>query len=167
MRISRILFVAVVLLVAHPLDAQAPATVDFKPLEFLVGRCWVGTFPDGKKTDEHCFEWVFDRKFIRDRHSVRGAAVEYQGETLFGWDEKARHLGYWYWNSEGQMMVGTVLYEPGAIVFPTRYETEKGPVEIRAVWTAMGTDSYQVSQSQRSGAEWKPLWTMTLKRIDR
>src|SRR5512144_1524092 len=69
----------------------------FAPLEFLVGSCWVGTFPDGKQTDEHCFEWVFDRKFIRDRHTVRGGAP-YEGESLYSWDAKANRIAFSYWS---------------------------------------------------------------------
>ena len=65
----------------------------------MVGDCWVGTFPDGKATDEHCFEWVYDRKFIRDRHVVRNGEAPYFGEALYGWDAKEKRLAFWYWNS--------------------------------------------------------------------
>src|SRR4051812_23935066 len=76
---------------------------DFRPLEFLVGSCWTGTFPDGKATDEHCFEWVFDHKFIRDRHVVGSGegGGRYQGESLFGWSDKEQRVAFWYWNSNG------------------------------------------------------------------
>jgi hypothetical protein len=141
-----------------------PNDPDFRPLEFLVGDCWLGTFPDGKQTDEHCFEWVYDRKFIRDRHIVRNGKALYAGETMYGWDARAKRLGYWYFNSEGDVIVGAVEYRPDSIVFPTRYETEKGPVELRATWTRTGPDSYRVNQSQRAGKDWKPLWMMELKR---
>jgi hypothetical protein len=40
---------------------------------------------------------VFDRKFIRDRHVVRGADGRYDGETLFGWDDREKQLAFWYW----------------------------------------------------------------------
>ena len=146
------------------LTIPQPKAPDFRPLEFLVGDCWVGAFPDGKQTDEHCFEWVYDRKFIRDRHIVRNGKAPYAGETIYGWDAKAKRLAYWYFNSEGEVIVGTVEYRPDSIVFPTRYETDKGPVELRATWTRSGPDSYRVSQSQRAGKDWKPLWTMELKR---
>jgi hypothetical protein len=142
---------------------QAP-TPDFRPLEFLVGDCWVGTFPDGKQTDEHCFEWVYDRKFIRDRHVVRNGKAPYAGETLYGWDAKEKRLAFWYWNSDGEVLVGTVEYRPDSIVFPTRLETDKGIIELRATWTRTGPDSYRVAQSQRAGEAWKPLWAMELKR---
>jgi hypothetical protein len=137
---------------------------DFRPLEFLVGDCWSGTFPDGKQTDEHCFEWVYDRKFIRDRHVVRNGQAPYAGETLYGWDARARRLAFWYFNSEGDVILGTVEYQGDSIVFPTRYETDKGPVELRAVWTRTGPDSYRVAQSQREGEAWKSLWGMELRR---
>lgn len=137
---------------------------DFRPLEFLVGDCWIGTFPDGKQTDEHCFEWVYDRKFIRDRHVVRNGQAPYAGETLYGWDARARRLAFWYFNSEGDVILGTVEYQGDSIVFPTRYETDKGPVDLRAVWTRTGPDGYRVAQSQREGEAWKPLWGMELRR---
>ncbi len=146
------------------LHIQQPPTPDFRPLEFLVGSCWVGPFPDGKATDEHCFEWVFDRKFIRDRHVVRNGEKPYAGETLYGWDQKAGHPTFWYWNSEGEVLTGSVEYRPDSIVFPTRLETEKGTVMLRAVWTHTGPDSYRVQQSQQAGDAWKPLWAMELKR---
>lgn len=139
---------------------------DFRPLEFLVGDCWIGTFPDGKQTDEHCFEWVYDRKFIRDRHVVRNGQAPYAGETLYGWDARAKRLAFWYFNSEGDVILGTVEYQADSIVFPTRYETDKGPVDLRAVWARTGPDSYRVAQSQREGEAWKPLWGMELRRRD-
>jgi hypothetical protein len=147
--------------------SQSHPTPDFRPLEFLVGHCWVGTFPDGKATDEHCFEWGFNRKFVRDRHVVRNGPGPYSGETLYGWDPEKKRLGFWYWNSEGEILTGAVEYRPGSIVFPTKQVTEKGTIELRAIWTPMGQDSYRVEQSQRVGKEWKPLWTMDLKRAPR
>ena len=169
MRLLTILAASATMSFAPPLVAQAAAVPDFKPLEFLVGHCWIGTFPNGKQTDEHCFEWVFDRKFIRDHHAVRDVAspaAKYQGETLYGWDAMEKHLAYWYWNSDGQMITGTVAYEGNDIVFPGRYDTPKGPVDLKAVWTPL-VDGYRVSQSQRAGSEWTPLWTMTLKATSR
>jgi hypothetical protein len=36
--------------------AAAPAPAELlKPMAFLAGHCWKGTFADGKTTDEHCF----------------------------------------------------------------------------------------------------------------
>lgn len=143
--------------------AAAP-TPDFTPLEFLVGSCWTGAFPGGAATDEHCFEWVFDRKFIRDRHGVRGAEAPYAGETLYAWDARAGHLTWSYWNSEGQVITGTVEVHPSFMDFPFRMETPNGPAEFRARWTRTGADSYRVEQARREGERWVALSSMELRR---
>ncbi len=140
-----------------------PPEADLAPLEFLVGSCWLGTFPDGKKTDEHCFEWMLERKFIRDRHVVRGGEP-YQGESVLGWDSNAKRLGFWYWNSDGLLTTGTIRYTPEGIVFPERYTTPKGEVQMEALWTPVGNDAYRVLQRERTAAGWKTLWTMELRR---
>jgi hypothetical protein len=148
----------------HGLGAQQPAGPDFRPLEFLVGSCWSGPFAGSTKVDEHCFEWVFDRKFIRDRHIVRGTP-DYRGETIYGWDPIAKKLSYWYWSSEGLVIVGTVEYTPDGIVFPSRYATAEGPVELKATWKQLGADAYSVSSAQRAGTgDWKTMWAAEMKR---
>lgn len=157
------LLLAGALCITSRANAQQTAAPDFRPLEFLVGSCWIGTFPDGKNTDEHCFEWVFDRKFIRDRHVVPGV-VPYRGETIYGWDPIAKSLSYWYWNSEGMVIIGRVEFTPDGIVFPSRYATPQGDVELKAVWVRDGADAYRVSQTQLRDGVWKPLWTMRMIR---
>lgn len=154
---------AVTAITAAPPNFPGP-TPDFRPLQFLVGHCWVGAFPDGRATDEHCFEWVFDRKFIRDRHLVRGRAAPYEGETLYGWDARAARITWWYWNSDGDVLTGTVDVTPHGLVFPTRLETPQGPVELRATWIRTGPDTYRVDQAKRDGDRWAPLWTMEFRR---
>jgi hypothetical protein len=145
------------------LEAQSPNTPDFRSLQFLIGRCWEGTFPDGKQTDEHCFEWVFDHKFVRDRHVVRHGDAPYAGETLYGWDPKEKRLAFWYWNSDGEILRGTVEYTGKRIVFPTEYDSETGPVELRAIWTPLGPDQYRAEEQQHVGDEWKTLRTMNFR----
>ncbi len=55
--------------------AVAAAPVDaLKPMEFLAGHCWKGSFSDGQQTDDHCFTWLYDGKALRDTHTVRSAA---------------------------------------------------------------------------------------------
>jgi hypothetical protein len=163
MRLALWLTVATTIPLAVVAEAQSPHSPDFRPLEFLVGRCWIGTFPDGKQTDEHCFEWVFDHKFVRDRHVVRHGDAPYAGETLYGWDPKEKRLAFWYWNSDGEFLRGTVEYTAKRIVFPTEYETETGPVELRAIWTPLGPDRYRAEEQQHVGAEWKTLRTVDFK----
>jgi hypothetical protein len=146
------------------LQGQQASATRFKPLEFLVGSCWTGTFPDGKRTDEHCFEWVFGRAFIRDRHVVHGGDAPYAGESLFRWDGKSDRLAFWYWNSQGGVSEGSAEHTPEGIVFPERYTTDSGVVAMKAVWTRTGPDSYRVLQAEHRAGNWKTLWTMELTR---
>ena len=141
---------------------QAPAP-DFTPIAFLAGHCWTGTFPDGKATDEHCFEWVFGGKFLRDRHVVRNGEGPYQGETIYGWDPARQRIAYWYFNSEGQVVTGTVEPTTGGITFPSRLETPKGPVNMKADWTLLD-GGYRATESQQVGGTWKALWTVEYRR---
>ena len=146
-----------------PVGAQAPAGPDFSPLAFLVGSCWVGDFPGGRMTDEHCFEWVHDRKFIRDRHVVRGGKP-YAGESLYGWDAANRRVAFWYFTSEGQVTTGHFEFRGDTIVIPERVQTAKGVVEMRATWTRVGDDAYRIWQGQKADSAWKTLYTMEMKR---
>ena len=77
--------------------AQAPATFDkLQPLSFLAGSCWKGTFAGRAVTDEHCFEWIMDGRFLRDHHVVRGDSLPYEGETTYAWDAAQKRITYWY-----------------------------------------------------------------------
>ncbi len=166
MRQLATMIVVVALCAVSPAEAQQASAADYRPLEFLVGSCWKGNFPDGRTTDEHCFEWMYDKKFIRDKHVVRGGAP-YQGETVYGWDPVAKQPTYTYWSSEGFIITGKVVYSPDGIVFPSQYSTDKGVVEIKAVWTKVGTDGYRVQQNQKADGAWKVQWTMALTRVAR
>ena len=146
-------------------DAQPHPShsADFGSLANLVGSCWIGTFPDGKQTDEHCFEWMLDRKFIRDRHVVRGGKP-YAGETIYMWDAIAKQLSFYYWNSEGQLMTGRGTPTGEGIEFVTRLPGKNGDTELKASWTPTGRDGFRIWNGQRAGDSWKELWAMEMKR---
>src|SRR2546423_4817205 len=56
------------------------------PLAFLAGSCWKGTFTGRSATDEHCFTWIYNGRFLRDHHIVVGDSVPYEGESTYAWD---------------------------------------------------------------------------------
>lgn len=164
-RISlRIAALAVGLAAHAPLIAQQSAAAEFQPLAFLVGSCWRGTFPDGRHVDEHCFDWMYDGKFIRDRHEVRGGDP-YRGETVYSVDPLSRRVAFWYWSSDGMTMTGQVVPRGDTLVFPVRYTTAHGEAELKAVWTRRGPDAYHVVQSQRAGDGWTTMWEMDFRRV--
>ena len=53
----------------------------------------------------------------------------------------------------GLVVTGTLENTPEGMVFPSRYDTPKGEVQIKALWKRTGEDSYRVSQSQRVAGE--------------
>jgi hypothetical protein len=165
LRRSFIALAAALTLGATRAAAQTHEThsADFGSLANLVGNCWVGTFPDGKQTDEHCFEWMLDRKFIRDKHVVRGGKP-YAGETIYMWDAAAKQLSFYYWNSEGQLMTGRGTPTAHGIDFLTRLPGKSGDMALKATWTPTGPDGFRIWNGQRAGDAWKELWTMEMKR---
>ena len=64
-----LLFVPVVV-VAEPIEA-------LKPMAFLAGHCWKGDFADGKQTDEHCFQWLYGGKALRDSDQLIGVISDF------------------------------------------------------------------------------------------
>ncbi|HEY4304246.1 MAG TPA: hypothetical protein VGM82_07265 [Gemmatimonadaceae bacterium] len=153
-----------------PLQAQTSSSASslpskFAPLEYLVGHCWRGTFAGSSTTDEHCFEWVFDQKFVRDRHVVRGGDP-YGGETIYFWDVTANRIGFSYWNTVGQMMKGYVASVQGdTLGFVTSVASAKATTEIRSTWTRDGSTSYRVRSLERSGDAWKESFALDMKRV--
>ena len=148
---------------AQPASSPA-APAHFAPMAFLAESCWKGAFPDNVATDEHCFTWVYGKQFLRDKHIVRNGKTPYEGETMYALDVAAKQVSYIYWSSDGNTMRGAVESRGDSLIFPTRFDTPKGPIEIKAVWTRLGPDRYRVWQAQKVGDAWKPMMTMELTR---
>jgi hypothetical protein len=138
-----------------------------KPIEFLVGSCWTGSFANGN-TNTHCFESMFDGKFIRDRHEVNGAnggKKLYGGESVYAWEPVRKKLVYTYWASDGGMSSGEL--QPGGdgeLVFHDSYVSETGALTLKVVWTRRGPDAYEVWAARKAGDLWQDMWRMTMHR---
>lgn len=150
-----------------PVPAAAPDS-PYQPLSFLVGHCWKGTFPDGRVTDEHCFSWVYDGKFVRDRHVVhRGPGQpDDLGESIYLWDAATGQLQYLYIESAGGFSRGTVTGEGEALVFPpTRYV--EGGVEqtYRSHWQRAGATAYDVVTEFLVKGAWTPGFSVHMQQV--
>jgi hypothetical protein len=134
-----------------------PIPVHFQPMSFLVGHCWEGDIPN-KGRDEHCFEWVFGNKFIRDRHTVKGNHNK-AGETLYAFDAKKQIVVYNYWSSDGGMSNGTMTPQADRLLFPEdTYEQDGKKIIFRSTWQRMGDTRYAAIVHMKSGEEWKEAW---------
>jgi hypothetical protein len=147
-------------------SAPAPAPEPYRPLAFLVGHCWKGTFPDGKVTDEHCFSWIYGGKFVRDEHVVRGGAHEGRGESIYVWDGAAHELQYLYIESGGGFSRGTVGSEGETLVFPPSRYLENGKTQTyRSRWLPQGEDAYEVNTEFEVQDRWVSGFKMRMQRV--
>ena len=144
---------------AEPFDA-------LKPMSFLAGSCWKGTFPDGKQTDEHCFQWLYEGKALRDTHTVRAVGrPDYVGETTYYWDSAARRVEYLYVENLGGITRGTMESAPPALVFPPAQYVEGGKtMTFRTRWTKLDEATYEVFAEMQDKSAWSPMFKLTMKR---
>jgi hypothetical protein len=150
---------------AMPSGADSVPEGAFRPLDRLAGGCFRGAFPDGRSTDEHCWEWVWEGRFLRDRHVVKGPQPDYEGETLYGWDSETRQLRFWYFTNAGFFSTGVVRPDGERAVFPETVVEGGRRRELESVTTFPSPDSYRVVSRERVDGEWKELWTMELRRV--
>ena len=146
---------------------SAPPTplAAFEPMSFLAGSCWQGAFRDRPAvTDEHCFEWVYGGKFLRDTHVVRGDAQPYEGETLYAWDSESKRIVYWYIARPGFFSTGHVEPAEGRLVFIDTVKQAARTRDLRTTWTRTGTDTFTVQTDEHTGGKVTALWSMEMRR---
>jgi hypothetical protein len=137
----------------------------FQAQAFLAGSCWKGAFPDGKQVDEHCFEWVYDRQFLRDRHTVVGGSAPYGGETIYYFDAASKAVHYLYINVLGGHSRGTMTVQDGALVFPEEsYSDGKQQRTYRSTWRRDGDATYLVLTEVKTPQGWTEAWRVRMQR---
>jgi hypothetical protein len=154
-----LLFVPVVV-IAEPIEA-------LKPMAFLAGHCWKGDFADGKQTDEHCFQWLYGGKALRDTHTVRAPGrPDYVGETTYYWDSLAKRVEYLYVENLGGVSRGTMESTPGALVFPaTQYVADGTAMTYRVHWTRLDDSSYEVWSEAQDKNGWVTMFKLAMKKV--
>lgn len=148
------------------LTPQAAAD-PLQPLQFLVGHCWSGEFANGGGRDTHCFESVYDGRFVRDSHVVRGKGADYLGESIYGFDAKKQRVVYWYWSNAGVMDNGEVDAVADGLNFPEHHLTQPKDLVMRTRWRRVGDDRYE-ALNEHKGADgaWQTEWKVLYVRDD-
>ena len=163
----------VVCLLAPPALAAEESETDerFAPVAELAGHCWIGPFPGSQARDHHCWEWILDGNFLRDRHRVTGGESPYAGETIYGWDAEASQLRFWYFNTLGGVSTGTVERDGERWLFRESYSGSDGTdsgateLEIRSFLVREDDESYSVvSEKRQEDGEWQIMFSMRLVR---
>ena len=146
--------------------ASAEPIEPLKPMAFLAGHCWKGQFADGKRTDEHCFQWLYGGKALRDTHTVRAPdRPDYVGETTYYYDAAAKRVEWVYIENLGGISRGTVESTAGTLVFPpTQYIAEGQTMTYRVRWTPVGNDAYEAWSEAQTKDGWATMFKVTLKR---
>jgi hypothetical protein len=122
----------------------------------LVGREWVAAFPGNDITDTQRFEWVLGGKFLRNVHHVRASGkVVYEGETIYAWDQRAQRIVWWYWNSTGGYVVGTIaVREDGTLVADGENHGSADQIDRVRSTIRIGTDEWTSVGTQQRGGQW-------------
>ena len=160
------------LLAALALPCLAAGAVEtpelLKPMSFLAGHCWKGTFPDGKATDEHCFAWMYGGQVLRDTHVVRKAGQpDALGESTYYVDSAGKHVEFLYIENSGGFSRGTVESLPEALLFPdTRYVSDGEALVYRARWTRQDDKAYEAWSEARTDTGWETMFKLVMKRVD-
>ncbi len=162
---NALLGLAALVALAAP-GVRAQLVNHLQPMAFLAGHCWKGEFPDGAQSDEHCFQWLYGDKALRDVHTVRTVGrPDSVGETTYFWDPAARAIRYLYIENQGGVMRGTVEPAPGVLAFPAaQYASGGNEVAVRAKWTVIDAGSYEAwSEAEDKGA-WTTMFKIVMKK---
>ena len=136
---------------------------NLEPLAFLAGSCWKGIFTGRAVTDEHCFTWIYNGRFLRDHHVVVGDSAPYEGETTYAWDAGLKQIVYWYIALPGFHSHGNVEAHDGALVFHDNLRTAEAK-QLHTTWRRTGDDTYTVRVEEVSDGKSKELWSMVMRR---
>jgi hypothetical protein len=156
---------AALLMLASTVAAAEPLAA-FEPMAFLAGHCWKGDFGDAKQTDEHCFQWLYDGKALRDTHTVRTPGrPDYVGETTYYFDSAAKRVEWVYIENQGGVSRGTVQSEGGTLVFPpTQFVGDGHAMTYRVRWTPNGPDAYEAWSEMQTKDGWSTMFRLNMKR---
>ena len=146
--------------------ALAQPVAALQPMAFLAGHCWKGEFPGGKQTDEHCFQWLYGGRMLRDVHTVRSPGKpDYVGETTYYHDAAEGKVAFLYVENSGGYSRGTMLQAAGGLDFPaTQYVGAGGKaLTYRVRWTPSG-DAYEAASEMLVDGRWLPQFKLLLKK---
>jgi hypothetical protein len=108
---------------------------------------------------------VYDGRFLRDRHIVRGGEKPYRGETLYYWDAAEKAIAYIYFNSDGGVSRGLARSEGDTLVFPSERYTDGGTTrEFGTTWKREADDRYVAVTRELKDGQWREAWRVDFRR---
>jgi hypothetical protein len=89
----------------------------------------------------------------------------YEGETIYAWDQRAGRIVWWYWNSTGGYVTGTVTVSGGAMLAEGENHGAADQLDrVRSVmrigsdeWTSVGSQERDGKWIQQSPRTYRPV----------
>jgi hypothetical protein len=157
------------LLAAGPLVSSAEdRAVGFGWFDSVVGNCWTAVLPDGDSRHVHCYTRQFGH-FIRGTSvlsSVKDGqdVVQFEGDSLFAWDESRKLIVYYIWGSDGSHRRLEAQYAGAELVFPVPSRADPGTVVYRSVWRLVDPDTLEVRRERPDGTAWRTEFKVSYSR---
>jgi hypothetical protein len=153
--------------VAAAAEPPAPAA-DFGWFGTLAGSCWRGEYPQGGGGDTQCYEWQYGR-YLRGTIAIEtagkdGTPFKLAGDSVFDLDAKSGRIRYSNWSDAGSLQHGEAYYDGERLHFPDVKSKDEEP-RTRSTWRRIDADSFEVTRERREGEEWKPLFSVTYRRV--
>jgi hypothetical protein len=144
-----------------------PGGVDFGWFGTLAGHCWRGEYATGGG-DTQCYAWQYGR-YLRGTIAIEtpgkdGAPFRLSGDSVFDVDAKSGRLRYSNWSDAGSLQHGEAYYDGDLLHFPDVKSRDEEP-RTRATWRRIDADAFEVTRERREGEEWKPLFSVTYRRV--
>lgn len=144
-----------------------PATPAFGWFADLAGSCWRGDYAGGGG-DTQCYGWQYGR-YLRGTIAIDAAGKDGQpfklaGDSVYDWDAKAARIRYSNWADAGSLQHGEAYYDGELLRFPDVKSRDEEP-RTRSSWRRIDADAFEVTRERREGGEWKPLFSVTYRRV--
>lgn len=143
------------ILVAWPLAAASEEAGPFAPIAPLVGHCWRAPMDPPGMHDLQCFEWMFERKFVRNTHVVTNPKPIYSGETIYRHDPDAKQIGFHYFTSTGALSQGHLHPTGNGYLIPETHVGADGKrTELRSRFEILDATHFRVRTEVLEGEAW-------------
>jgi hypothetical protein len=133
----------------------------------LAGSCWRGEYAGGGG-DTQCYGLQYGR-YLRGTIAIEAPGKDGQpftltGDSVYEWDAKAGRIRYSNWADLGSLQHGEAYYDGELLRFPDVRSRDEEP-RTRSSWRRIDADSFEVTRERREGEEWKPLFSVTYRRV--
>jgi len=154
-------------------QTSSPRTPVVSAFSELVGGKWVtdGTWSSGYTfKQEHIYEWGLNGKLIKvrvyDIDAGKNGEVGLRNEGIRAWDEQAKQMRFWEFDTFGGITTGVCGVERGSLFYEYDYQVKGETKKLRNLWTRLSVDTYTLKVGVWENGGWqKILLETTFRRV--